>query len=112
MKKHGQLRPIDREHAQKFLSYRINELAMKHDFTYNNLYIKNQKTRWGSCSSKNNINLNFNILYLPKELCDYVIMHELVHTKIKNHSFEFWDMLNEYVDDARKCDKNRTETKF
>ena len=102
MKKHGQFKPIDREHAGRYLAKRIHELALQNGFTYNNLYIKNQKTRWGSCSSKNNINLNINLLHLPKELCDYVIMHELVHTKVKNHSFEFWNMLNEYVGDAKE----------
>ena len=104
MKKHGQLKPIDREYARRYLAKRIHDLALQNGFTFNNLYIKNQKTRWGSCSSKNNINLNINLLHLPNELRDYVIMHELVHTKVKNHSFEFWNMLNEYVDDARKCD--------
>jgi hypothetical protein len=106
MKKHGQLKLIDREHARRYLTKRIHELALQHGFIYNNLYIKNQKTRWGSCSSKNNINLNIKLLHLPRELSDYVIMHELVHTKVKSHAFEFWKMLDKYVGDAKEYNEN------
>ena len=59
--------------------------------------IRCQKTKWGSCSDKKNINLNINIAYLPKELQDYILLHELCHTKIKNHSKQFWASLDSYV---------------
>ena len=91
--------------AKLYLIKRINFLSNKYGFSYRKLYIKNQKTRWGSCTIKNNINLNINLVSLPEELSDYVIMHELVHTKIKNHGTEFWKMLNKYVDNARLIDK-------
>ena len=89
---------IDRVHAKTMLITRLDELAVMHGFTYDHVFIKNQKTRWGSCSARNNIKL----IRLPRQLFDYVLLHELVHTRIKNHSAEFWSELNTYVGDAKK----------
>jgi predicted metal-dependent hydrolase len=91
--------------AKKVLTYRVFELATEYGFSYNKVFIKNLKSKWGSCSSVNNINLNLFLMNIPDYLTDYVILHELVHTKVKNHSAEFWDMLNKYVPDAKKVDK-------
>ena len=99
------LEPIDKDKARPKLERRIKELAKKHQFTFNKLSIKNQKTRWGSCSIKNNINLNARLLHLPTELIDYVILHELVHTKVKNNSKEFWSTLDTLVGDSKFYDK-------
>lgn len=98
-------KPMDRESAKRKLVSRLAELARKHGFTYSKVFIKNQRTRWGSCSSQNNINLNVNLVHLPDELMDYVLLHELVHTKIKNHSRAFWRELDRFVGDARAKDK-------
>ena len=106
-----ELEEIDVKHAQKPLEKRIQYLANKHDFSFQKLSIKNQKTRWGSCSKKNNINLNARLLHLPQELIDYVILHELVHTKIKNHSKKFWAKLDEYVGNS-KYHKNELKKYF
>ena len=95
------LKPIDKEYARSYLTQRIEELASQHGFNYNKVYIKNQKTRWGSCSKKNNINLNMKLLSLPEELSDYVILHELVHTKVKSHAPEFWMMLDKHTGNAK-----------
>ena len=92
---------IDKEKAKKKLTDRLHYLTEKHGFTYNKVIIRNQKTRWGSCSSKNNISLNMKLVLLPDELMDYVILHELVHTRIPNHSKEFWAELDNYVGNAR-----------
>ena len=100
-----ELKPIDTDKARPKLEGRIKELVQKYQFTFNKLSIKNQKTRWGSCSLKNNINLNARLLHLPTELIDYVILHELVHTKVKNHSQEFWSTLDKYVGDSKFYDK-------
>jgi predicted metal-dependent hydrolase len=88
---------VDKEDAKKRLVKRLAELAAKHAFTYNRVFIRNQKTRWGSCSAKNNISLNVKLARLPEKLSDYVIIHELVHTRIKNHSKKFWQELDRIV---------------
>jgi len=93
---------IYRAFARKKLTRRLNELSSLYGFTYNLVFIRNQKTRWGSCSAKNNINLNINLLSLPSDLSDYVILHELVLTREKNHSKVFWAELNKLVGDAGK----------
>ncbi len=98
-------RPINRSAARKLLIDRLDQLAQKHGFAYNRVFIRNQKTRWGSCSTKNNINLNVNLVRLPDDLIDYTILHELVHTRIKNHSQRFWDQMDALLGDARKIDK-------
>jgi len=92
---------IDRAEARKKLTHRLNELSTRYGFTYNRVFIRNQKTRWGSCSTRNNISLNMKLLGLPQELIDYVILHELVHTRERNHSEGFWAKLNKFVGDAR-----------
>jgi predicted metal-dependent hydrolase len=99
------LKEVNMNHAGIQLKNRINFLSEKHNFKYNKLFIKNQKTRWGSCSEKNNINLNAKLLNLPQELIDYVILHELVHIKVKNHSSQFWLTLESYMKDSKKYDK-------
>lgn len=103
------LPPINRAKAKTALTTRLNNLAQKHDFTYNKLFIRNQKTRWGTCSSKNNISLNMNLVRLTEELQDYVILHELVHTKHKNHSKKFWAEMDKLVGDNKKLRKRMRE---
>lgn len=92
---------INKADAKKKLTGRLYYLAEKHSFTYNKATIRNQKTRWGSCSHKDNINLNMKLVLLPDELVDYVILHELVHTKINNHSKKFWGELDKYLGDGK-----------
>lgn len=92
---------IDRTRAKKFLVTRLNELSQMNGFSYNRVFIRSQKTRWGSCSAKNNISLNMKLLLLPEELRDYVILHELVHTQIKNHGSKFWERLDTFVSEAK-----------
>lgn len=96
---------IDRQAGRKIIVARLNELSEKHGLPYNRVFVKNQKTRWGSCSEKKNINLNINLVRLPGELMDYAIMHELVHTKELNHSRRFWDLLEKHMTDARALDR-------
>jgi predicted metal-dependent hydrolase len=88
---------INKRQAINALISRLEELAKNHNFKYNKVTIRNQKTKWGSCSAKNNISLNINLVRLPNELRDYVILHELVHTRFKNHSREFWAELDKFV---------------
>ena len=96
---------ILRIEAKSYLPKRVDELAKKHNFTYQKLTIKNTKTRWGSCSFKNNINLSLHLMRLREELIDYVILHELVHTKVKNHSREFWMTLDIHCPNSKNLDR-------
>jgi predicted metal-dependent hydrolase len=91
---------IDKPKAEKALTTRLQVLAKKQGFTYSKVSIRNQKTRWGSCSNKGAISLNMKLVALPKELIDYVILHELVHTRIHNHSRRFWAELIKHVEDT------------
>jgi predicted metal-dependent hydrolase len=97
--------PINRAVARRVLVDRLEELARQHGFCYQKVFVRSQKTRWGSCSANNNINLNVNLIRLPAALRDYVILHELVHTRIKNHSPRYWEELQKYVHDCRLVDK-------
>ena len=92
---------IDRAEAKQRLTGRLKQLAAKHGFTYNRIFLRNQQTRWGSCSHKNNISLNVKLVVLPDELIDYVVLHELVHTRIHNHNKRFWSELDKYVADSK-----------
>ena len=80
---------IDKENAKRRLIGKLNKLAAIHGFTFNGVTIRNQKTRWGSCSRNKKISLNMKLVLLPEDLIDYVILHELVHTRISNHSNRF-----------------------
>ena len=93
---------FDRAQAKTKLINRLEVLAAMHAFTYNRVFIRNQRTRWGSCSHKNNISLNIILTRLPAELMDYVILHELVHTRHKNHSKDFWAELDRFVPNSKK----------
>lgn len=93
---------IDKAKAKSILTGRLKYLAEKHGFTYNRAFIRNQRTRWGSCSRKNNISLNMKIVKLPDELVDYVILHELVHTHKKDHGKAFWTEMDKLVGDGKK----------
>ena len=94
--------PIDIDAAKDQLASRLAELAEQHGFSYNKVTFRQQKTRWGSCSAKNNISLNLRLASLPDKLSDYVILHELVHVRIKNHGALFWQELQRLMPDAKE----------
>jgi len=97
---------IYRYEAKKLLPPKLTELAETHGFQYRRITIRNNKRNWGSCSSKNNISLNLQMMKLPDELIDYILLHELVHTKIKNHGPLFWQKLDELTNfKARELSK-------
>jgi predicted metal-dependent hydrolase len=110
--KHGpalQSQTISKAAARRKIIQRLNELSEYHGYSYNRVFIRNQKTRWGSCSSKSNISLNIKLAKLPDSLIDYVILHELVHTRIKNHSRDFWEELDSVVGNAKKLNSKLKE---
>jgi predicted metal-dependent hydrolase len=81
--------------AKRLLPERLQTLAKQHAFIYSGVRISKSKTRWGSCNSKRKINLSFLLLLLPDELIDYVLLHELCHTRVMNHSSLFWKLMDE-----------------
>lgn len=91
--------------AKEFLPNRVKALAERYDFKFNKLALKNIKSRWGSCSRKNNINLSIHLMRLPDHLINYVILHELVHTVHHNHSLNFWRLLDKVTGSAKGLDK-------
>lgn len=96
---------LDPVRSRNLLVARLAHLAGKHGFVYNKVFVRNQRTRWGSCSRRNNISLNINLARLPEPLRDYTILHELVHTRIKNHGPLFWQELGRVIADARNLDR-------
>ena len=82
---------------------RLFYFAEKHNLQVNQVRIKEQKTLWGSCSSRNNINLNFLLIMAPLKVIDYVIIHELVHTIHKNHSVNFWNAVEEIMPNYKEA---------
>ena len=92
---------IDFAKAAEFLSQELRRLANRHGFHVHRITVRNQKTRWGSCSADNNISLNVNLVHLPPTLQRYVFLHELLHTRIKNHSRKFWIELERLIGNVR-----------
>lgn len=102
--KRAGLRALKRE-AQKLLPLRLQQLATTNGYTYRQVNIKRLKSRWGSCNSNKDIALNLFLMQLPWPLIDYVILHELVHTKILNHGNDFWGEFERCLPDAKKLRK-------
>jgi hypothetical protein len=94
-----------RTHAHDFLSARIAELSASYRLPFNRLFIRSQRTKWGTCSTKRNISLNWRLIFTPKHVIDFVILHELVHTKLLNHTHRFWVHLAAICPSYRKATK-------
>ena len=76
--------------------------AARMKVTYGRITIRDQKTRWGSCSSRGNLNFNWRLLLMPERVMDYVIVHELAHRREMNHSAAFWQIVETYLPDYRE----------
>ena len=83
-------RAWQREFAKTVLSKRTRELSEKHGLQFGCLFVRSQLTKWGSCSARRNISLNWRLVRAPERAIDYVILHELLHTKLMNHNQTFW----------------------
>lgn len=88
-----------KQQAMALAQERVEFFNKFYGFKVNKVSIKNQKTRWGSCSKKGNLNFNYKIALLTKRLVDYVIAHELCHLKEFNHSQKFWSLVAQTIPD-------------
>lgn len=83
-----------RHEAKRILPGRLQALAQRHGFVFHDVKIQSSRTRWGSCSSRGVINLSYFLMLLPDHLIDYVLLHELCHTKEMNHGEKFWTLMD------------------
>ena len=89
---------------ERFLE-RVRHYSGLMGITFGRITVRNQKTRWGSCSEKGNLNFNYLLYFLPKELLDYVVVHELAHRRHMNHSGEFWAEVEKYFPEYKESRK-------
>ncbi|MFQ6806099.1 MAG: M48 family metallopeptidase [Lachnospiraceae bacterium] len=101
-KKEDPQRKQNRELARQRITLRVEYFAPLVGVTYNRIFIKEQKTRWGSCSSLGNLNFNWKLILLDEESLDYVVVHELAHRKQMNHSPTFWAEVERVLPDYRE----------
>ena len=93
------------EQARRELTERARLFAPRVGVTYGRISIRHQKTKWGSCSSKGNLNFNCLLMLAPEEVRDYVVVHELCHRKQMNHSEAFWAEVERVLPEYRQARK-------
>jgi predicted metal-dependent hydrolase len=98
--------------ALSLVNKKIAQWNSFYNFKFGRINIRNQKTRWGSCSKKGNLNFNYKIVHLPENLLDYLVVHELCHLKEFNHSKKFWELVSSLIPDYKKCRKNLKNLHF
>lgn len=98
-----------KKESKNFIQRRAKAFAASYDFKFAKVAIRDQSTRWGSCSSQGNLNFNWRLYLAPIEILDYVIIHELSHTKQMNHSQKFWDIVESILPDYKERRKNLRE---
>lgn len=95
----------NKDKAFELVRNKVEYFNQFYKFHYNKINIKNQKTRWGSCSSKKNLNFNYKLIFLSEELQNYLIVHELCHLKEFNHSKKFWDLVRLKIPNLNQISK-------
>jgi predicted metal-dependent hydrolase len=87
--------------ARKYFERRVQDLAARNGFHYNKIFIRSQKTRWGSCSKRKNLSFNWKLIKAPLHIIDYLILHELIHTEHMNHSRQYWQKVQSLYPDYK-----------
>ena len=98
--------------SKAYLPERVKLLAERHGFKYQRVTCRHQKSRWGSCSHRNSISLNIELMRLPMRLRDYIIIHELTHTVHKHHQKAFWNHLERVLPKALELDREMKDWKI
>lgn len=91
--------------AKVELPPRVAELAAQHEFNYSRLTVRNQRSRWGSCSPTGTISLNWRLVQMPPSVRDYIILHELTHTRFLNHSAKYWREVKRVCPEYREAER-------
>ncbi|MEI8123631.1 MAG: M48 family metallopeptidase [bacterium] len=91
-----------KDQAKIFVINKVAELNKNYGYKINRITIRNQKTRWGSCSKKGNMNFNYKIVLLPEKLAEYIIVHEICHLGEFNHSANFWNLVAQTIPDYKE----------
>lgn len=99
------LEAIYRNAAREYFPKRVSHYAHMLGVTYGKISIRDQKTRWGSCSSEGNLSFNWRLILAPPDVLDYVVIHELCHRKEMNHSKDFWALVESLMPDYKECRK-------
>jgi predicted metal-dependent hydrolase len=94
-----------RPFALSLIKENLKKLAQEYNFSYNSVTVRNQSSRFGSCSSRRNLNFNWQIIFFPYPIFRHLLLHELTHLDIKNHQKEFWQRLSSYDLDFKKHNK-------
>lgn len=94
-----------KEKARAFMKRRVEHFHSFYKFPYNRITIRDQKTRWGSCSKNGNLSFSYKLIFLPQQLADYIIVHEMCHLKELNHSVRFWDLVSRVFPDYKELRK-------
>ena len=94
-----------KEKARAYIRQRVDYFNQTYQFPFNRLAIRNQRSLWGSCSAKRNLNFNYRLVFLPQPLSDYIIVHELCHLQDLNHSPQFWSLVSQTIPDYRQLKK-------
>jgi predicted metal-dependent hydrolase len=100
-----------KEAARVLVAQKLVEWNAHYGFEYKRVFIRNTKTRWGTCSKIGNLGFNYRIVYLPSHVADYIIVHELCHLKEFNHQKAFWDLVAETIPD-HKAVRKELKTKY
>jgi predicted metal-dependent hydrolase len=110
------LKQFYRERAQSFFEEKVEEYAEEMDVEYESVSVRNQRTRWGSCSAKKNLSFNWRLVMAPEDVAEYVVVHELAHLKEKNHTKTFWRIVREHMPEYKQkaewLEENSTELVF
>ncbi len=110
------LETLYRRKAREYFEDRVDHFADQIGVEYNRIEIRNQKTKWGSCSTSGTLGLNWRLMMAPRNVIDYVIIHELAHLRESNHTDAFWSLVREYDPDYQEhaawLEENSTQLTF